>query len=161
MHAIVRLVSTGTHVPINEIVKTLINWMSDVKITLFGWICMLNGFVTLNTLNKNGKLLIPPMSALSRSITFEMGSPLDFTVDVPLTWSPILWDESILPTITIKIYLISKEDEFSYQSSAYGVFSSNCLENASSFFNASCDTFDWLPAVPHSYVLIDPKISIV
>lgn len=59
-------------------------------LTLFGWTCMLNGFVMLNTLNKNGRAGIPPIEELSSAITFARDSPDDFNFDGPETWSPIL-----------------------------------------------------------------------
>lgn len=65
-------------------------------LTLFGWTWMLSGFVILRTLNKNGSVGIPPIDELSLAITLDRASPVDFTVDCPLTWSPILLIETCL-----------------------------------------------------------------
>lgn len=51
---------------------------------------MLKGFAILNTLNRNGKDVAPPIDEVSLAITLESGSPVSLTIDGPLTWSPIL-----------------------------------------------------------------------
>lgn len=46
---------------------------------------MLNGFVMLKTLKRNGKFCAPPIDELSFEIIFESGSPVALTTDGPLT----------------------------------------------------------------------------
>lgn len=46
---------------------------------------MLNGFVMLNTLKRNGKVEAPPIDELSLEIIFESGSPVALITDGPLT----------------------------------------------------------------------------
>lgn len=110
----------------------------------------------LNTLNKNGRAAIPPIKELSSAITLARDFPDDFNIEGPDTWSPILE----LKWIYCKITESKQNSWFSYHSSAYGVVSLNSLLKFSSCFIASWATFDCLPVDPHSYDLIDPKISI-
>lgn len=46
---------------------------------------MLNGFVMLNTLNKNGNDVAPPIDELSLAIIVEIDSPVALISDGPLT----------------------------------------------------------------------------
>lgn len=46
---------------------------------------MLNGFVMLNTLKRNGKDVAPPIDELSLVINFEIDSPVVLISDGPLT----------------------------------------------------------------------------
>lgn len=59
--------------------------LDEYYYTLFGCTWMLNGFVILKTLNKNGSVGIPPIDELSFEINDIIDSPVDLIVDAPLT----------------------------------------------------------------------------